>query len=138
MVRLASLVLFVGIWYVAALLAGDRMLPGPAAVLATVVAEAASGALFVNLAWTLARVLLAFGLAMMVGTALGLVMGRITLADRLGDPWLVVLLNLPANATKFTDEGGVHLRTSLGWQSDGVATVRCEVIDIHEVLRVDM
>jgi len=96
MVRLASLVLFVGIWYVAALLAGDRMLPGPAAVLATVVAEAASGALFVNLAWTLARVLLAFGLAMMVGTALGLVMGRITLADRLGDPWLVVLLNLPA------------------------------------------
>jgi NitT/TauT family transport system permease protein len=96
MVRLASLVLFVGVWYVAALLAGDRMLPGPAAVLATVVAEAASGALFVNLAWTLARVLLAFGLAMMVGTALGLLMGRITLADRLGDPWLVVLLNLPA------------------------------------------
>ncbi|MGA2126280.1 MAG: ABC transporter permease [Xanthobacteraceae bacterium] len=96
MVRLASLVLFVGVWYVAALLAGDRMLPGPAAVLATVVAEAASGALFVNLAWTLARVLLAFGLAMMVGTALGLLMGRVTLADRLGDPWLVVLLNLPA------------------------------------------
>jgi NitT/TauT family transport system permease protein len=96
MVRLASLVLFVGIWFVAALLAGDRMLPGPAAVLANVLGEAASGALFVNLAATLARVLLAFGLAMVAGTALGLLMGRITLADRLGDPWLVVLLNLPA------------------------------------------
>jgi len=96
LVRLLSLVLFVCTWYVAALLAGESMLPGPAAVLASLVGDAASGALFVNLAATLARVLLAFGLAMIVGTAIGLLMGRFTVADRLGDPWLVVLLNLPA------------------------------------------
>jgi NitT/TauT family transport system permease protein len=96
MARLASLILFVGTWYVAAVLAGEQMLPGPVAVCAALLAEAASGALFLQLAVTLARVLIAFGLAMMVGTAIGLLMGRVRLADRLGDPWLVVLLNLPA------------------------------------------
>jgi NitT/TauT family transport system permease protein len=96
MVRMASLVLFVGTWYVAAVLAGERMLPGPVAVFATLLAEAGSGALFVQLVATLARVVISFALAMLVGTAIGLVMGRVTLADRLGDPWLVVLLNLPA------------------------------------------
>jgi NitT/TauT family transport system permease protein len=96
MVRLASLALLVLTWYVAALMAGERMLPGPVAVFAAIVEEARSGALFLHLIATLARVLLAFALAMIVGTAIGLMMGRVILADRLGDPWLVVLLNLPA------------------------------------------
>src|SRR5262245_63777813 len=33
---------------------------------------------------------------MLLGSAIGLIMGRSRIADRLGDPWLVVLLNLPA------------------------------------------
>ena len=45
---------------------------------------------------TLARVACAFTLAMAFGTAIGLVMGRVGAIDRLGDPWLIVLLNLPA------------------------------------------
>ena len=61
-----------------------------------IVDEARSGALAFNLAVTLARVAAAFVIAMALGTAIGLVMGRSRLADRLGDPWLVVLLNLPA------------------------------------------
>jgi NitT/TauT family transport system permease protein len=59
-------------------------------------AEARSGALFFNLGMTLARVALAFTLAMTLGTAIGYVMGRARLANRLGDPWLILLLNLPA------------------------------------------
>jgi NitT/TauT family transport system permease protein len=94
--RLGSITILVGVWYAGALFAGERMLPGPAAVLAAIVAEARSGALALNLAATLARVALAFSLAMAIGTALGLLMGRVKLADKLGDPWLVVLLNLPA------------------------------------------
>jgi NitT/TauT family transport system permease protein len=31
-----------------------------------------------------------------LGSAIGLLMGRVRLADRLGDSWVVVLLNLPA------------------------------------------
>src|SRR5262249_13842000 len=58
--------------------------------------EAKSGALFFNLGATLARVALAFTLAITLGVAIGYLMGRVRLANRLGDPWLILLLNLPA------------------------------------------
>lgn len=72
------------------------MLPEPLAVMSAIVAEAKSGALFLNLGITLARVAAAFTLAMAIGTALGIAMGRNRIVDKIGDPWLVVLLNLPA------------------------------------------
>jgi NitT/TauT family transport system permease protein len=88
--------LLIAAWFLGAWLAGERMLPAPNTVLAAVLAEAASGELFLHLGATLARVALAFVLAMAVGIAIGVLMGRHRLADRLGDPWLIVLLNLPA------------------------------------------
>jgi NitT/TauT family transport system permease protein len=96
MLRLVSIAILLAAWYAGAALAGERMLPGPAAVFTSIVEEARSGALPLHLAVTLARVFLSFALAMALGTALGLLMGRVRLADELGDPWLVVLLNLPA------------------------------------------
>jgi len=96
MMRLVSLVLFLGVWWIAAALVGDAMLPSPLAVLDAIVSEARSGALFLHLGATLARVALAFTLAMALGTALGLAMGRSRLIDRLADPWVLILLNLPA------------------------------------------
>jgi NitT/TauT family transport system permease protein len=96
MVRLASLLLLLAVWSGAALLAGERMLPAPLTVFGAIVTEAQSGALFWQLGATLARVALAFTLAMVAGAAIGILMGRHPLADRFGDPWLVVLLNLPA------------------------------------------
>jgi NitT/TauT family transport system permease protein len=96
MVRLLSLIVFFATWLIGSWLAGPEMLPGPVAVVDTIVNEARSGALFVHLGATLARVLLAFALAMTLGTALGILMGRSAMADRLGDPWLLILLNLPA------------------------------------------
>jgi NitT/TauT family transport system permease protein len=96
MLRVVSLAIFLGAWSLASLIAGNQMLPDPLAVLDAISEAAASGALFWHLGATLARVLIAFTLAMAVGTGLGLLMGRVTVADRIGDPWLVVLLNLPA------------------------------------------
>jgi len=96
MLRLISLGFFIVVWTVAAQFAGPRLLPAPQAVALALFAEASSGALFTNLAATLARVAAAFAIAMTLGTVAGLAMGRSRAADRFGDPWLVVLLNLPA------------------------------------------
>ena len=96
MIRALSLAALLALWQGAALVADPRRLPGPGPVFETIVAEAQSGALLANLAITLARVLAAFALAMSFGAAIGYAMGRHRTLDRLLDPWLVVLLNLPA------------------------------------------
>lgn len=96
MVRLISLILLLTTWWLASLFAGPQMLPGPEKVLSVIGAQARTGDLFFQLGITLARVFAAFTIAMIAGTAIGLLMGRLKLADRLGDPWLIVLLNLPA------------------------------------------
>jgi len=66
MLRVPSIALLLITWYAASLFAGERLLPGPEAVLAAIVAEARSGALALHLAATLARVALAFSLAMVI------------------------------------------------------------------------
>ena len=96
MLRLLSFAAFLATWWIAALIVGEQRLPAPPAVLAAIVEEAGSGALFLHLGVTLARVALAFTLAMTLGAAIGYLMGRVRTADRLGDPWLILLLNLPA------------------------------------------
>src|ERR1700721_2296355 len=96
MTRLISLVALFALWQIAAHFANPRLLPGPMAVLTTMKSEAASGALFTALGVTLARVAAAFLLAMAAGTAIGYAMGRNALFDRAADPWVIVLLNLPA------------------------------------------
>jgi NitT/TauT family transport system permease protein len=94
--RLISLALLIAAWYAGSRIAGARLLPDPQAVVLAMVEEARSGALALNLGATLARVAAAFVLAMVLGSVIGLLMGRSRVADRLGDPWLIVLLNLPA------------------------------------------
>ncbi|HZR85861.1 MAG TPA: ABC transporter permease subunit [Bradyrhizobium sp.] len=96
MLRLLSFLIFLATWWIAALLAGSTKLPAPPAVMQVVITEAESGALFFNIGVTLARVALAFTLAITIGIGLGYLMGRVRLANRLGDPWLILLLNLPA------------------------------------------
>ena len=94
--RLISLLALIRLWQIAAHFANPRLLPGPMTVFATMRAEAASGALFAALGVTLARVAAAFLLAMAAGSAIGYAMGRNALLDRVADPWVIVLLNLPA------------------------------------------
>ncbi len=94
--RLVSLALLLAAWQAGAQFAGARLLPGPLVVAQAIFAEARDGALFLNLGATLARVVVSFALAMIAGCALGVAMGRSRAVDRVADPWLVVLLNLPA------------------------------------------
>jgi NitT/TauT family transport system permease protein len=93
---LASLAALVLIWEVSALIADSRYLPGPLAVLEVVQREAESGDLWVNIFATLFRVAVAFVVAMFIGSAIGLALGRNPGADRFFDTWLIFFLNLPA------------------------------------------
>lgn len=92
-----SLAGFVLLWWVLALVKADpRVLPAPPEVVADILREARSGALFHHVLMTLRRVALSFVLAMTIGTALGVLLGRHPGLARWFDPWVTVLLNLPA------------------------------------------
>ncbi|MFO1148359.1 MAG: ABC transporter permease [Alsobacter sp.] len=93
---LASVVVLFVAWAALAALLQSRLLPGPAAVLAGIAEATGTGALPANLGVTLWRTAAAFVLAMGLGSAVGYAMGRAAALDRLLDPWVVLLLNLPA------------------------------------------
>jgi NitT/TauT family transport system permease protein len=84
---------------VAAALVQSRLLPGPLAVGAVTLAEIRSGELPFQLGCTLARVIGSFAIAMLLGTIAGYAMGRSKTIDRYADPWLIVLINMPALVT---------------------------------------
>lgn len=84
------------LWAGIALVVQTPLLPTPAAVLETFWQALQSGELPEHLLVTLRRVLIAFALAMALGTLLGVWMGRSRLANALLDPLLVLFLNLPA------------------------------------------
>ena len=95
-VSIMSVLGFVLFWYLAAEIAQSRLLPGPVEVVSYVFEEALHGDLLFQLGITLWRVVASFVVAMIVGSALGLLMGQVPSVNRVLDPWLIVLLNLPA------------------------------------------
>ena len=95
-----SILALLAIWQVAAWQATNpRLMPAPLTVFTVLIEEIASGELLYHLGVTLLRVAASFALAMSIGIVIGLVMGRSLLMDRLGNPWLLFFLNLPALVT---------------------------------------
>lgn len=93
---LASLLALIALWQVLASVIDHRNMPAPMAVVETLIREFRSGELFFHVGATLARVVVAFVLAMLIGSAIGLFMGRLPGVDRFFDSWLIFFLNLPA------------------------------------------
>jgi NitT/TauT family transport system permease protein len=87
---------FLLVWYIAAEIAQSRLLPGPVAVISYIYEESVHGDLLTELGITLWRVVASFVVAMVIGSAIGLIMGQMPAVNRALDPWLIVLLNLPA------------------------------------------
>ncbi|MGA9367498.1 MAG: hypothetical protein WBV35_08575, partial [Steroidobacteraceae bacterium] len=94
--RIGSVALLLVVWQVVADAIHSRLLPSASAVFMAMIQESVHGPLLFNLGVTLARVVAAFTVAMVIGTAIGIVMGRSRTIDALFDSWLVLLLNLPA------------------------------------------
>jgi len=97
--RIYSLAILIAGWALAAALVQSRLLPGPLTVGTTILADLRSGELPFQMACTLGRVIISFAIAMILGIAAGYAMGRSKTADRYADPWLTVLLNMPALVT---------------------------------------
>jgi NitT/TauT family transport system permease protein len=98
--RLLSAVTLLALWQVAALTLGDpALLPSPLATLQAGYAELMRGELLFHVAITLARVAVAFTLAMLIGSAIGIALGRSQTLDQVFNGWLVIGLNLPALVT---------------------------------------
>ena len=96
LVSVLSVAIFLLIWLIAAQIAQSRLLPGPGAVLHYMVNETLHGDMLAELGITLWRVVASFVVAMLIGSVIGLALGHSPALDRALDPWLIVLLNLPA------------------------------------------
>jgi ABC-type nitrate/sulfonate/bicarbonate transport system permease component len=94
--RVLSPLLLLMLWELTARLLDSRMLPAASAVFRALGREIAAGTLPRDLAITLGRVAAAFILSMVLGSALGLAMGRWRAVDHFFESWLTVLLNVPA------------------------------------------
>jgi len=95
-----TVVLSVGVliaaWAALAVILDQRALPTPLAIWQALLGEGASGELFFHLGATLLRVACAFVVAMAIGAPLGIWLGMQPGANRVIDPWLMLLLNMPA------------------------------------------
>lgn len=87
---------FLLFWEAIALLIHHRHLPTPVTVFQAMLNELLHGELLFHIAMTLYRVAVAFVVAMAIGSAIGLVLGRNERADYFFDGWLILFLNLPA------------------------------------------
>jgi len=96
---LLSILALLVLWQLAAVSAGSLLLPGPMAVFTVLGRELASGRLPFHLGMTLARLAVSFSLSMLLGTFLGIALGRFPKLDRFFDSWLVIALNIPALVT---------------------------------------
>lgn len=98
-VPLASLMLLIVLWSLAAAAAANPSLPSPGRVADTLYRALVSGELPYHLGVTLLRLLVSFTIAMLLGCALGVVLGRHKALDAFFDHWLVLFLNIPALVT---------------------------------------
>ena len=99
MPRIYSLAALIAIWALVAAMVQSRLLPGPLAVGAVTLADLRTGELPFQMSCTLARVTGSFAIAMALGAVAGYAMGRSKTLDRYADPWLIVLINMPALVT---------------------------------------
>ena len=97
--RVISFALLILIWQISAMIAQSRVLPDPLQVALVLYDHILYGSLISDLCITLWRVVAAFILAMVTGTAIGIFMGLRKRLDILLDGWLILFLNIPALVT---------------------------------------
>jgi NitT/TauT family transport system permease protein len=94
-----SLLAFLALWQGLAVYLDSNTLPTPEAVALVFWQACMSGQLPFHLGVTLLRLIISFAIAMLLGCAIGIVLGRNKKLDAFFDNWLVIFLNVPALVT---------------------------------------
>ena len=94
-----SLVVLLVVWQALASYINSGLLPAPATVATVFWLELMTGQLLYHLGVTLLRLLVSFSIAMLLGCAIGIALGRNKKMDAFFDNWLVISLNVPALVT---------------------------------------
>ncbi len=149
--RIISFAGLILIWAVAAGVLQSRVLPGPWQVALNFADHLIQGDMLFHLGMTLWRVAAAFGLAMIAGTAIGILMGARRQTDILLDGWLILFLNIPALVTIILcyvwfglTEAAAILAVALNKFPNVVVTIRegtravdRELLEVANVFQVD-
>ena len=96
---LLSISLFLALWYMLATYLNATTLPTPWVVTNVLIDEIKTGQLPYHLGKTLYRLFISFSIAMLLGCAIGILLGRHKPLDYFFDNWLVIFLNIPALVT---------------------------------------
>lgn len=94
-----SLLAFFAVWQGLAIYLNSNTLPSPEIVADVFWQECLSGRLPFHLGVTLLRLAAGFSIAMLLGCAIGIILGRNKQLDAFFDNWLVIFLNIPALVT---------------------------------------
>ena len=94
-----SLLAFLAVWQGFAVYLHNNTLPTPEAVAQVFWQACVSGQLPFHLGVTLLRLVVSFSIAMLLGSAIGILLGRHKKLDAFFDNWLVIFLNVPALVT---------------------------------------
>ena len=94
-----SLLAFLAVWQGLAVYLNSNTLPTPETVAKVFWQACESGQLPFHLGVTLLRLVVSFTVAMLLGCAMGIVLGRNKNLDAFFDNWLVIFLNIPALVT---------------------------------------
>ena len=94
-----SLLIFLAIWQAVASYLHNHTLPTPNTVAIVFWQAVVSGQLPYHLGITLLRLVLSFTISMLLGAAIGIILGRNKQLNAFFDNWLVIFLNVPALVT---------------------------------------
>jgi len=94
-----SLLAFLAVWQGLSVYLNSNTLPTPETVAKVFWQACVTGQLPFHLGVTLLRLVVSFAIAMLLGCAIGIVLGRNKKLDAFFDNWLVIFLNIPALVT---------------------------------------
>lgn len=99
LLTLLSIIAFLLLWQGVASYLNNNTLPPPVTVATVLWQEIISGDLPYHLGITLLRLVISFSIAMLLGCAIGIILGRNKKLDDFFDNWLIIFLNIPALVT---------------------------------------